>query len=322
MTRRLARGFAIAIACCAGFASAHPLAPSLLELRERADGRVDVLLRSPRARVNGAAPAFVAPSGCRALAPARIERDASAETTTLTLACGSAALAPGAAFGLDGLRASSTNALLRVERADGSVARSVLDAEEPLFTMPERAERLDTIESYLGLGVAHILGGFDHLLFVAGLVLLVQSARSLVATVTAFTLGHALTLTCAALGFVELPAAPIEIAIAASVFWLALELTRRAERAPGLPARLAFAFGLLHGLGFASALAQAGLPSADLPLAHASFNVGIELGQLAAVGVLLVFARSLRRHQRPLAYAFGTAAGFWLVERSLAALGL
>jgi hydrogenase/urease accessory protein HupE len=309
------------LALGAGSAHAHPLAPSLLELRERDGGRVDVALRSPLVRASGVALALVLPAGCRATAKPTVERDASAEIVRTTLDCG-APLADGEAFGLDGLRESATNALVRVERADGSVAQGVIDAARPRFALPARSDRSETIASYLRLGVLHILGGFDHLLFVAGLVLLVQRGRALVATITAFTLGHALTLGCAALGFLRPPVAPIEIAIAASVFWLALELASRAGRAPGVPARLAFGFGLLHGFGFAAALSEAGLPSADLPLALASFNVGIELGQLAVVAVLLLFVRTLRRWERPLAYAFGTLAGFWLIERTLEALGL
>jgi hydrogenase/urease accessory protein HupE len=197
----------------------------------------------------------------------------------------------------------------------------VIDADHPLFRLPARAERSETIVSYLRLGFRHIFGGFDHLLFIAGLVLLVRSRRALLATVTAFTLGHALTLSCAALGFVRPPVAPIEVAIAASVFWLAVELADRTERTLR-PARLAFGFGLLHGFGFAAALSEGGLPSVDVPLALASFNAGIELGQLAVVGVLLVCVPALRRLERPLAYAFGAVAGFWLIERSLVALGL
>ncbi len=310
-----------ALALSAELAHAHPLAPSLLELREREGGRVDVSLRSPLVRATGAALGLVLPDGCRATEQPTLERYAGAEILRATLACGDAPLADGTALGLDGLRDSATNALVRVERADGSVAQGVIDAGQPLFVLPARADRSETIASYLRLGIVHIFGGFDHLLFVAGLVLLVRSGRALVATITAFTLGHALTLSCAALGFVRLPGAPIEVAIAASVFWLALELASRDERGPSLPARLAFGFGLLHGFGFAAALAEAGLPSADLPLALASFNVGIELGQLAVVAVLLVFVRSLRRYERPLAYGFGALAGFWLIERSLAALG-
>jgi len=316
-----ARGLALLLAIAwAVPAHAHPLAPALLELRERGGGAVDVSLRTPLVRANGTAPRLVAPDGCRVLAPPERARDERAELARFALAC-DGALAPGAAFGLDGLRESGSNALVRIERADGSVAQGVIDADRPVFALPARAHWQDTVGSYLRLGVGHILAGFDHLLFVAGLVLLVRRGRALVATVTAFTLGHALTLCAAVLGFATPPAAPIEIAIAASVFWLALELAARGERPAGLPARLAFCFGLLHGFGFASALREAGLPHADLPLALASFNAGIELGQLAVVGVLLVFARALRGYEKPLAYAFGTAAGFWLIERSLAALG-
>ncbi len=310
------------LAACAPIARAHPLAPSLLELRERPGGRVDLVLRSPVIRANGASLALVLPAGCRALAPPSRERDAQAETLRATLDCRAAARAGRLAIGLDGLRESATNALVRVELGDGTVAQGVIDADRPLFELPERARRSQTIVSLLRLGIEHILGGFDHLLFVAGLVLLVRSGRALLATITAFTLGHALTLSCAALGFVRPPAAPIEVAIAASLFWLALELAGRGERVPLVPARLAFGFGLLHGFGFAAALSEAGLPGADVPIALASFNAGIELGQLAVVGLLLLFVRALRPFARPLAYAFGAVAGFWLIERSLVALGL
>jgi hypothetical protein len=117
------------------------------------------------------------------------------------------------------------------------------------------------------------------------------------------------------------PSAPVELAIAASVFWLALELASDRPR-PRRPALLAASFGLLHGFGFAAALAETGLPAGEIPLALASFNAGIELGQLGVVALLLVFARVLRAHTRALGYAFGAAAGFWLIERSAALLGL
>ena len=321
MRNAVAWGFIALLALCAPELHAHPLAPSLLELRERASGRVDLVLRSPLVRASGAELTPVVPESCRSVAPPRLERDAQAETLHMTLDCAEAALAGGIAIGLDGLRESATNALVRVELADGAVAQGVIDADHPLFALPERAERAATIVSFLRLGLQHILGGFDHMLFVAGLVLLVRSGRALVATITAFTLGHALTLSCAVLGFVRPPIAPIEVAIAASVFWLALELAGPGDRTPR-PARLTFGFGLLHGFGFAAALSGAGLPSADVPLALASFNAGIELGQLAVVGALSFFVRALRPFERPLAYAFGAVAGFWLIERSLAALGL
>ena len=320
MKRMRLSAFVTSIALVAGAAQAHPLAPSLLELREQAGGRVELVFRSPLAGAGFAALVPILPEGCRQTGSPQLERDARAETLRVTLDCGATPLA-GRELGVDGLRESATNALVRVALADGTRAQAAIDADHPRFTVPTRASAAATIASYLRLGIHHILGGFDHLLFVGGLVLLVRSARALLATLTAFTLGHALTLSCAALGFVRPPGAPIEVAIAASVFWLAVELARRRAR-ERRPAGMAAAFGLLHGFGFAAALSEAGLPSADVPLALASFNAGIELGQLAVVGILLLFVRALRPYERPVAYAFGTVAGFWLIERSLAVLGL
>lgn len=317
---RTGRAFGLALlgALCAASAHAHALAPSLLELSGRPAGQVELVFRTPLIRPSGVTLAPILPAGCSILGALRVERDGQAEISRATLDCGSAPLA-GREVGIAGLRESATNAVVRVELADGTRAQTVIDADSPRFTIPERPSRVETLRAYLALGVRHILGGFDHLLFVAGLVLLVAGARALVATVTAFTLGHALTLSCAALGFVGAPVAAVEVAIAASVFWLAVELAAR-RTSPRRPACMAAGFGLLHGFGFASALSEAGLPSVDVPLALAGFNLGIELGQLAVVGVLLLSVRALRRFERPLAYAFGTLAGFWLIERSLAAL--
>jgi hydrogenase/urease accessory protein HupE len=301
-------------------AGAHPLAPSLLELHERADGSAVLVFRTPRLRAANAALSPILPERCLAIGTPRTARDERAETTQIDLDCGRRSLA-GIELGVAGLRESGTNALVRVEFSDGTRVQSVIDADEPRFAVPARAAHGETFLAYLRLGIRHITGGFDHLLFVAGLVLLVPTGRALLATVTAFTIGHALTLSCAALGLVRLPVAPIEIAIAASVFWLAVALAGHRDKAPP-PARIAAGFGLLHGFGFAAALSEAGLPAADVPLALASFNAGIELGQLAVVVVLLVFVGMLRRFERPLAYVFGTLAGFWLIERTLAALGI
>ncbi|MGH7292307.1 MAG: HupE/UreJ family protein, partial [Myxococcota bacterium] len=320
MSARRALGF-VAFCVLGTFATAranaHPLAPSLLELHEGVGG-VELVFRTPLARASGANLVPILPEGCVVVGSPEVERDDRAETSRAQLDCGAAPLA-GRELGVAGLRESATNVLVRVELADGTRAQSVLDADRARFTVPARASRSETLRAYLGLGVRHILGGFDHLLFVAGLVLLVTGARALFATVTAFTLGHAITLSCAALGLVHLPVGAVEVAIAGSVFWLALELAER-RGSPRRPARMAASFGLLHGFGFAAALSEAGLPSVDVPLALAGFNAGIELGQLAVVAVLLLFVRALRRYERPLAYTFGTLAAFWLIERTLAVL--
>jgi len=186
------------------------------------------------------------------------------------------------------------------------------------------------VRSYTELGVEHILTGFDHLLFVLALVLLVGRGKMLLWTVTAFTLGHSVTLALAVLEWILLPQAPIEIAIAFSIYVLAIEIVRKQQgkatlvnRAPWVVAGL---FGLLHGLGFAGALAEVGLPSHEIPLALFSFNVGIEVGQLLFVALVLVAwallrATPIRWPARIIdvpAYAIGGLAVFWVFERTWA----
>jgi hydrogenase/urease accessory protein HupE len=180
---------------------------------------------------------------------------------------------------------------------------------------------------YLELGVAHILLGFDHLLFVLALLLIVRGWRRLLATVTAFTLAHSITLAAATLGFVRVPGPPVEATIALSIVFLASELLKVSRGQASLTARapwlVAFSFGLLHGFGFAGALADVGLPRAEIPLALLTFNVGVELGQIAFVFMALAAVWLLGRirmewptwaAQVP-AYGIGSLAAFWLVER-------
>ena len=180
------------------------------------------------------------------------------------------------------------------------------------------------------MGFEHLLGGADHLLFVLGLVLLLRDGRRLLGAVTGFTLGHSVTLSLATLGFVQVPSAPVEVGIAASLFWLATRLAREGQGGERLahPFGLAAALGLLHGLGFAGALAQAGLPSGEIPLALFAFNLGIELGQLALVAALLALRAALRPLAarmpgwlaRAPAYAIGTTAAALVFERVAAGL--
>lgn len=186
---------------------------------------------------------------------------------------------------------------------------------------------MSVARSYLGLGIEHLLTGLDHVLFVIGLVLLVSSWRSLIATVTSFTLGHSVTLTLATLEVVSVPTLVFELAIAFSILVLGAELAREEPGETWLrrrPWAMAFGFGLLHGLGFAGALSEIGLPAADIPLALFSFNVGIELGQLLIVAPLalaIAFAgERLRALPAPLlrvpAYVIGSLAAYWCIERA------
>jgi hydrogenase/urease accessory protein HupE len=181
--------------------------------------------------------------------------------------------------------------------------------------------------TYVSLGVEHILYGIDHLLFVLGLMLLVRDFRSLVKTITAFTIAHSITLAAATLGFVHVEVAPVEATIALSILFLAAELVRAQRGESGIAHRapwiVAFAFGLLHGLGFASTLGRMGLPHSDIPLALLLFNVGVELGQLGFVIVFIGFVRSLATLEirwpdwtRAIpAYAIGSFAALTFLQR-------
>ena len=195
------------------------------------------------------------------------------------------------------------------------------------FVVPEAASGWEVARTYLALGVEHILGGVDHLLFVLALLLVVRGFTLLFKTITAFTVAHSLTLALAALGVVNVPGAPVEAVIALSILFLACEIVRTYGGQTGLTARypwvVAFTFGLLHGLGFAGALAEVGLPQTAIPLALLFFNVGVEVGQLLFVVAALVVVGLIRRTrfawpawswQVP-AYGIGSVAAFWCVER-------
>jgi hypothetical protein len=310
-------------------ARAHPLAPSLLELREGGGGVVAVRFRMPRIQSAGAQLQPELPPACRAQSAPALEIDAGSATLRWRVDCGPGGLR-GGALRVRGLRASGSDALLRAELADGELVRAVLRPGAESFVIPLRAARPELAADYLWMGFGHLLGGADHLLFVLGLVLLLRDARRLLGAVTGFTLGHSVTLSLATLGFVHAPAAAIEIGIAASLFWLATRLAREGRGDEGLshPFGLAAALGLLHGLGFAGALAEAGLPSGEIPLALLSFNLGIELGQLALLAALLALraalsplaARTPGWLARAPAYAIGITAATLVFERLAAGL--
>jgi HupE/UreJ protein len=307
-----------------GLAAAHPLAPSLLELRETDPGRIAVLWRRPQLLPVGARPEPLLPGRCRTAAPPVETAEGAALVTRWTADCGRAGLT-GGTVEVRGLAETGADVLLRVELADGQKLQAVLRPDAPSFLLPASQTPAAVASGYLTLGIEHLLTGWDHLAFVLGLVLLVGSGRRrLLGTITAFTLGHSVTLSLAALGLVRLPPAPIEALIALSIFVLAVELARDRPTPLGRrPWLLAAGFGLLHGLGFAGALAQVGLPVREIPLALLSFNVGIELGQigfvLAVLALSLAFAPVLRRLPRWSAavpiYAIGTLAAFWMFER-------
>ena len=233
----------------------------------------------------------------------------------------------GKEISIDGLRATVTDALARIQYRDGSVEIARLTPESPAFTVKGAQPIWEVARTYFLLGVDHILSGFDHLLFVLALVLLIHDRWMLLKTITAFTVAHSITLAGATLGYFSLPQKPVEATIALSIAFVASELIKMkpGERrlSEAYPWVVAFTFGLLHGFGFAGALKEIGLPHSDVPLALFTFNVGVEAGQLLFVAAVLAGFRAitalvtvpLAPARLVAAYLIGTAAMIWLVAR-------
>jgi hydrogenase/urease accessory protein HupE len=310
-------------------ADAHKFAPSLLVLSERPDHTFAVSWKTPRFSATPVPLVVRLPAACA-------EQDARSwgyEGTGVKLRWTVRCSQPlrGQRIEIAGLADNQAMALLRIEWMDGAVQQATLTAVAPTFLVPEQTGRLQVAADYLRLGVHHILAGLDHLLFVLGLILLVTGAGKLVWTITAFTVGHSVTLALATLGILRYPVDLIELLIAASIFVIAIELTRADNEQHWLRKRpwlAAIGFGLLHGMGFAGALLEAGLPAHAIPLALLFFNVGIEIGQLLFVAVVLLLGVMWRRYApaslcwmrwAPI-YAIGIGSAFWCLERAGAIL--
>ena len=306
-------------------ASAHPLAPSLLEMTERTPGQVEVLWKTPAARLAGEHLEPQLPHQCQRASEVETHSVDTARVERWQLTCSTSLV--GAQVGVEGIASSKANVILRIVLADGRKYQSVLSTDQPHFVIPERQPAFVVVHNYVALGVEHILTGWDHLLFVLGLVLLVRGHRRLLWTITAFTVGHSLTLSLAILGVVRISPAPVEALIALSILIVAVELTHDHQGTGTFlqryPWALAVSFGLLHGLGFAGALAQVGLPPGEIPMALLAFNIGIEVGQLLFIAVVLGARAVLTRVPVPLAvrrrhipaYLIGSLAAFWFFER-------
>lgn len=304
-------------------ASAHPLAPALLELEEDASGVVRVLWKRSSLRVPGSRLQPVVPESCPSRSEPRFEKRGAAVLLRWEIDCGERGLV-GRPIRIDGLGPAMIDTLVRIELADGRKIQRVLRRSESSMIVPARADRMAVFRDYLTIGFEHILSGADHLLFVFGLFMVCVGTRALVKTITSFTVGHSVTLSLAALGFTDLPTGPIEILIAGSVLALAVELARDKNQETFVrrhPWPMAMIFGFLHGMGFAGALREVGLPAGEIPMALLSFNLGIELGQLAFVSGLAILLILVRRLAIPLptraaVYVMGSLAAYWVIDRS------
>lgn len=323
---KLLHGLWLLALFCGSLAHADVFRPAYLELRELDGDRYDVLWKVPAQGENLRLAAYVRfPDGTVDLtdrrayfvAGAHVERWQVQRTGGLV----------GQSIVIDGLLGGVTDVLARVERRDGTSQVARLLPERAQFTVEQSPGTGKVAWSYLVLGVEHILGGFDHLLFVLALLLVVRGSMRILATVTAFTVAHSITLVAATLGWVHVPGPPVEATIALSIVFVAAEVVHGMHGHPGLTARapwlVAFTFGLLHGFGFAGALAAVGLPQKAIPVALLTFNLGVELGQLMFVAVVLCSMALLRRLSQRLpewsaaipAYGIGIVAMFWVFAR-------
>lgn len=300
---------------------AHELRPAYLELREVVPGEFAVTWRTPD---KAGRPALFPelPEVCRPRGPAQVEQRSDASVHRWRIEVPADSLR-GAVIEFPGLTPELMDVLVRVVWREGPGWTSVVRGEGGL-RIPYRPTGSSTLSRYMVLGVEHIWFGFDHLLFVLGLLWIVRGWQRLIGTVTAFTLAHSITLTLAVTGSMRLSSAPVEAVIALSILLLACELARNTQ---GLTSRytwlIGFGFGLLHGFGFAGALAEVGLPSGAMFWALAGFNLGVEFGQLVFVLALVLGRLVWRRYVTPSdswlvqlpVYGMGTVAVFWFCER-------
>jgi hydrogenase/urease accessory protein HupE len=311
-------------------AYAHEIRPAYLELRQTGADTYDVLWKVPGKGENLRLGLFVElPEDSSNITEPRASMINNAFTERWTVKRKGGMT--GGTIRIAGLSSTMTDVLVRLQQLDGTTLVTRLMPSAPSFVVTAVPQSTQVAATYLKLGIEHILSGIDHLLFVLALLILVKGTRRLIATVTAFTVAHSLTLAGATLGLVHVPGKPIEAAIALSIVFVATEIIHSRQGRIGLTERfpwvVAFTFGLLHGFGFASALSGVGLPQLDIPVALLFFNVGVEVGQLlfiAAVFTVITLARQtgLRfgvSHPawawRVPPYAIGSLAMFWVIQR-------
>jgi hydrogenase/urease accessory protein HupE len=307
--------------------SAHEIRPAYLQVDQVGHNRFSVLWRTPI--LSGMRlPVLLKFSDGIKLVTEPLERELSDSVIERSVIESPGELA-GQRIDFVGLQATITDVLVRVSWLDGRKATEFVKPAQPWIDLSDRQATWQVAKTYTTLGIEHILMGFDHLLFVVGLVIIVRSTRSLIKTITAFTVAHSITLGLATLGYASVPAAPLNAAISLSILFLGVEVVRlwRGQTSFTLrhPWIVAFAFGLLHGFGFASGLTTVGLPSGDIPLALLSFNVGVEIGQLTFVLIILLLRRAVQVLQFNLprwasyapGYLVGSLGAFWTIERTL-----
>jgi hydrogenase/urease accessory protein HupE len=336
--KRLFVLFAVLGVLVAQPARSDELRPGYLELREASSGSYSLLFKIPARGEDLRLAIYVKlPEGTQEVGAPRASFSDGAYVERRTIRHDGRLI--GKTITIEGLSATTTDVLVRVESLAGAIQTERLSPTRTAFVVQATPGAGEVAATYLRLGVEHILFGFDHLLFVLALVILVREWRRVVITVTAFTIAHSITLAAATLGFVNVPGPPVEATIALSIMLVAVEILNARRGKPSFTARLpwlaAFSFGLLHGFGFAGALAEVGLPQHAIPVALLFFNIGVEIGQLIFVAAVLsliwllrqaasqllkptLMQRAFDRLDVTVAYAIGIVAAYWLVGRTTA----
>jgi len=308
-------------------AQAHELQPVYLELDQTDADTYAVLWKVP-ARLdlqNGVEPQF--PADCKITSTPTRYTLAGTQIERFTLTC-PGGLA-GRAITLTGPAAPVADVFIQFVQSDGKIAVFRLNPANPVIVLTASPNLLAQSLTYIKIGVSHILTGVDHLLFVLGLLLLVNNNWMLLKTITAFTIAHSITLAVATLGYASVPLPPLYAAIALSILFLGPEIMRLRRGETSLTIRhpwvVAFSFGLLHGFGFASGLVDLGLARSEIPWALLCFNTGVEIGQLFFVALILLLVRSFLRleirwphwAQALPVYTIGSLGAYWTIQRTV-----
>ncbi len=319
---------ALCLLCLSVAARADELRPGYIEFSQSGAQHWRLVWKAPMR--SGVTPATqpVLPAGCAFVGEPVRAMAALAVVTTFDVRC--AYDVAGKSIGLSSFSASQTDVLVRVAPLGRPVQAMRLTADTPMVMIEAKPDRLQVAKTYFITGIDHIMFGYDHLLFVVALVLLLSGLWTVAKAVTAFTVAHSLTLIGTTLGFLGLPQRPVESVIALSILFLAVEIVKKNPDQPRLSERIpwvvAFGFGLLHGFGFAGALNEIGLPESDVPTALLTFNLGVEAGQLAIVLATAGALALLRRFAaaaapvaiRAATYGIGIISAYWFIERTFA----
>ena len=300
--------------------------PSYVEIIQKTADSYSILLKVPQTNSESSEIKVKTIDGCKEINPHLRNVINNSAIERYILECKDTI--KGKTVEIEGLEDTKMDLLLRLEFSDNSSQSALLNPLNRTYTIKEDASRLQIIKTYTWLGITHILMGFDHLMFVFLLLLIVKNMRRLLWTITAFTLAHSITMAGATLGIVHVPQQPVEAIIALSILFLAMEILHEQEGRVGLASKypwiIAFIFGLLHGFGFAGALAEIGLPHHAITLALVFFNIGVELGQLIFVTTVILFALLLKKLKHPhliksletiVIYFIGGLSAFWVFER-------